>query len=79
MATDDPRITELEKAFAELRNEVAYLKKCCAQVEKWMQLEVAWSKEVTQMMRQVDWARLVTAYPGGGGANPPQTPPNWPP
>lgn len=53
-------------------------KKDIADIIKWIKLEVKWSKEVTKMLRMVDWSSLVNAFPGGGGANPPETPPDWP-
>jgi hypothetical protein len=30
------------------------------------------------MLRLVDWTQLAIDYPGAGGTNPPQTPPDWP-
>jgi hypothetical protein len=46
---------------------------------KWIKLEIKWSEEVTKMLRLIDWDALAQDYPGGGGTNPPQTPPDWPP
>lgn len=79
MATEAARIAKLEKKVAKLEKDAAKLLKCCARVEKWIKIEVAWSREVTKMLRQINWAALAAAFPGGGGANPPQTPPSWPP
>lgn len=73
------KIDALAKKVAAQKQELAALKKCCKTVEKWIKLEVKWSEEVTRMLRQVNWAQLATAYPGGPGSNPPRTPPDWPP
>ena len=74
----ETKVEKLEKELAKQKKEIATLKKCCTQVEKWVKLEVAWSTEVTNMLHQIDWARLAQDYGGGLGGNPPQTPPDWP-
>ena len=68
-----------KKAFNKLKKEHGKSKKQIAQMAKWIKAEVAWSKEVTAMLRLIDWAALAVAFPGVGGTNPPQTPPDWPP
>ncbi|HEY5547106.1 MAG TPA: hypothetical protein VIK50_13725 [Gemmatimonadaceae bacterium] len=65
--------------IAKLKKDVAKAQKDIAQIIKWIQSEVAWSAEVTKMLRMIDWAALAVAFPGTGGTNPPQTPPDWPP
>lgn len=93
MPTDAQRMTSLEKKVKKLEKEAADLKKalsavkqdiadmedCCADVIKWIKQEVAWSNEVTGIMKTINWAKLKIDYPSGGGANPPQSPPTWPP
>jgi predicted nucleic acid-binding Zn-ribbon protein len=69
----------LESDAAKFRRQFNGLLKCCDQVTEWIQQEVDWSAEVTDMLRVVNWAALATAFPGGGGTNPPQQPPVWPP
>jgi multidrug resistance efflux pump len=66
---------QLLKAKADLQDAEKEIKR----IIKWIKAEVEWSEEVTQMLRLIDWAALAIAYPGVGGSNPPQTPPNWPP
>jgi len=70
---------KLKKQLAMMAKESKGHKKCCAQVIKWIKAETEWSDEVTMMLRSVNWAKLAQAFPGGGGTNPPQTPPDWPP
>ena len=60
------------KAVGDVENDVK-------KIVKWIKLEVKWSEEVTKMLRLIDWDALAQSFPGGGGANPPQTPPDWPP
>lgn len=79
MPSVDARLKKLEKKVAKLEKDAAKMAKCCKDVEKWIKKEIAWSKEVTSMLRQIDWASLAMAFPSGGAANPPQTPPSWPP
>ncbi|MCE9602754.1 MAG: hypothetical protein K8S21_11175 [Gemmatimonadetes bacterium] len=93
MASTDAKVKKLEKKIASLEKKlaaatkagkdnkaaIAELKKCCKKVEKWIELEVAWSNDVTKMLRAVKWSALVAAYPGGPGTNPPITNPDWPP
>jgi phage shock protein A len=80
--------TDLKKAKAALKESkvnhnklkarVAALEKEQKDIIKWIKMQVAWSKEVTLMLRMIDWNALAAAYPGGGGTNPPATPPDWP-
>lgn len=95
MASPEARLKRLEKKAAKVEGALKKLKDdlktksakaSVAEVEddvkqiiKWIKLEVKWSEEVTKMLRLIDWDALAQAYPGGGGANPPQTPPDWPP
>ena len=92
MASSDAKVKKLEKKVASLEKkiaaiakagkankaEIAKLKKCCKDVEKWIEKEVQWSTEVTAMLHAVKWSALVTAYPSGPGSNPPITNPDWP-
>lgn len=87
MASIDAQVKKLEKQVAAHRKAVAREKEVSAAlrqkykaVEKWIKLEVKWSHEVTDMLRQISWKKLSADYqseqlPG----NPPQTPPDWPP
>lgn len=95
MASHEARLKRLEKKAAKVEEALKALKDnaktkaakaALADVEddvkqiiKWIKLEVKWSEEVTKMLRLIDWDALAQDYPGGGGANPPQTPPDWPP
>ena len=72
------QIDALKKKVAAQKNEIAALKKRAGQIEKWIKLEVVWTKEVTKMLRQIDWNLLRTKFPGGPGVNPPKTAPDWP-
>lgn len=92
MATIDAKVKKLEKQIASLEKslaaatkagkankaEIAKLKKCCKDVEKWIALEAKWSAEVTMMLRAVKWSALVSAFPAGAASNPPISPPDWP-
>lgn len=95
MASPEARLKRLEKKAAKVEIALKALKDNAKtkatkdalgdveddvkQIIKWIKLEVKWSEEVTKMLRLIDWDALAQAYPGGGGANPPQTPPDWPP
>ena len=95
MPSHEARLKRLEKKAAKVEDALKALKDgaktkatkdALADVEgdvkkliKWVKLEVKWSEEVTKMLRLINWDALAQAYPGGGGTNPPQTPPNWPP
>ena len=95
MASHEARLKRLEKKAAKVEEALKALKDnaktkaakaALADVEddvkqiiKWIKLEVKWSEEVTKMLRLIDWDALAQDYPGGGGANPPRTPPDWPP
>ncbi len=61
-----------------LKTRVAALEKQQAEIIEWIEMQVAWSQEVTLMLRLIDWNALAAAFPGGGGTNPPETPPDWP-
>lgn len=78
VATLEKKLAAATKAGKANKAEIAELKKCCKDVEKWIKKEVIWSTEVTKMLRAVKWSDLVAAYPGGPGANPPITNPDWP-
>ena len=91
MATIDAKVKKLEKQIASLEKslaaakagkankaEIAKLKKCCKDVERWIALEAKWSAEVTMMLRAVKWSALVAAFPPGAASNPPISPPDWP-
>lgn len=65
--------------IAALKNRVTAAEKDTAKIIKWIKLEAKWSEQVTSMLRLINWDALAKAYPGGGGTNPPQTPPSWPP
>ena len=72
-------LNRLKQRVTKLDAEVRELKRCCKDVEKWIKRQVKWNKEVTAMLRKINWAKLAQDYPGVGGTNPPQTPPDWPP
>jgi predicted RNase H-like nuclease (RuvC/YqgF family) len=81
----EKKVTSLEKklavgAKADKANkaEIAKLKQCCKDVEKWIKGEVKWSKEVTGMLRRVNWNDLEAGFPPGPGDPPPLAPPDWP-
>ena len=92
MATIPARVKKLEKKVTKLEKEVKALKKAVADhkkrivaLEKWQakinvwgKKQAAWDDEVTEMLRAVNWAALVAAFPGTGGDNPPQEGPDWP-
>jgi hypothetical protein len=69
---DDAKLKSTKAALGDVEDDVK-------KIIKWIKLEVKWSEEVTKMLRLIDWDALAQAYPGGAGANPPQTPPDWPP
>ena len=69
---DDAKLKSTKAALSDVEADVK-------KIIKWIKLEVKWSEEVTKMLRLIDWDALAQDYPGGGGANPPQTPPDWPP
>lgn len=75
----EKKIASLEKALAKEQSKVKDLESDYATVVKWIKREVAWSQQVTKMLREIDWSALKYDYPGGGGTNPPQKPPLWPP
>jgi len=78
-------VKKLKADLAKAKSDAAKLKKAVAALEKekddiikWIEDEAAWSLEVTNMLRLIDWVKLSIAFPAGGGTNPPQTPPDWP-
>lgn len=73
------RVATLEARNAALTARVKALEDFQKLAIKWMKKEAKWSEEVTDMMRQINWALLATVFDGSGGANPPQDPPTWPP
>jgi hypothetical protein len=78
-ARDKKKVLALETVSDKQKKALKDLLKCCDQVQQWIAQEIEWSNEVTDMLRQVDWASLSAAFPGAGGTNPPQQPPVWPP
>jgi hypothetical protein len=78
MASIPARVKRLEEKAVRLESDLKKQKELQKEVEAWIKAQVRWSKEVTKMLRLVNWAKLAKAYPGGGGTNPPQTPPDWP-
>lgn len=68
-----------KNALARVANDLDDSEKEIKKIIKWIKLEVKWSEDVTKMLRLINWELLATDYPGGGGTNPPQTPPSWPP
>jgi predicted RNase H-like nuclease (RuvC/YqgF family) len=86
MAGVDTRVERLEKKNVKLealakkqKAEIAALKKCCRDVERWIKLEVKWSSEVRRMLLDVDWTALRMSFKGGHRDSPPQTGPDYPP
>lgn len=73
------KVATLEKRLAKERVRSRKNEKCCLTAIKWIKKEVKWSQEVTKMLNKIDWVSLEAAHPGGGGTNPPQKPPLWPP
>ena len=69
---DDAKLKATKDALGDVEDDVK-------KIIKWIKLEVKWSAEVTKMLRLIDWDALAQDYPGVSGANPPQTPPDWPP
>ena len=72
MPTLEARIKKLEKKVAKLEKENKI-------VVKWIGAECKWSRQVTKMLHQINWAKLADAFPGVALGNPPQQPPKWPP
>lgn len=73
--------SDVTKAKAELvkaKKDLAASQKEIKAIIAWIEAQVSWSKEVTAMLRLINWADLAIDYPGAGGTNPPQTPPDWP-
>jgi hypothetical protein len=68
-----------KNALARVASDLDDAEKEIKKIIKWIKLEIKWSEEVTKMLRMINWDLLATDYPGGGGTNPPQTPPSWPP
>jgi DNA-binding transcriptional regulator GbsR (MarR family) len=70
--------TNVGKLQKDLKKDLKSVKGEIEDIIMWIKAEAKWSKEVTKMLRLIDWAALANAYPGAGGTNPPQTPPDWP-
>ena len=79
LASHTKKIDSLTKKAAKQKTELDDLKQRVKLIEKWCSLETAWTSEVTGMLHQIDWGALQTAFPGGGGTNPPKSGPDWPP
>ena len=95
MASHEARLKRLEKKAVKVEGALKKLKddaktkaaktavndveKDVKKIIKWIKMEIEWSEEVTMMLRLINWNDLATDYPGGGGTNPPATPPDWPP
>ena len=69
----------LMNTVAESKLTILYLSQRIEHLEEYATQQAAWAHEVTLMLHAINWASLATAFPGGGGANPPQTAPTWPP
>lgn len=76
---DDVKGKATKTALAKVNQDLNDVEKDIKLIQKWIKMEVQWSQQVTAMLRMIDWDLLATDYPGGGGTNPPQTPPVWPP
>lgn len=70
MPSIDAKVKKLEKEVTKLRNVVAKQTKTLTtlatfrtQATKWIELETDWTKQVTAMFHQVDWAAIVKDYP----------------
>ena len=72
-------LAKAKKAAVQAGKDLKAAKNELKDVIEWIELQVLWTQEVTQMLRMIDWAKLATDYSGAGGTNPPQTPPDWPP
>lgn len=72
-------LIKAKKAAAQAGKDLKAAKDELKEVVEWIEFQVLWSQEVTQMLRMIDWAKLAIDYSGAGGSNPPQTPPDWPP
>lgn len=82
MPSMNARVTRLEKKIVrleqKLKDQKAAHQSDMKEVVAWIKAEAKWSKEVTKMLRMIDWDALATDYGSGPGSNPPQTPPDWP-
>jgi hypothetical protein len=72
------RVKALEVANRDHKKRLTALEKWADKIAIWGADQTKWTKEVTGMLRAIDWARLSQEYNGGGSANPPQDPPDWP-
>ena len=72
-------LAKAKKAAVQAGKDLKAAKNELKEVVEWIELQVLWTQEVTQMLRMIDWAKLAIDYSGAGGTNPPQTPPDWPP
>ena len=71
-------LSKAKKDLVKANKDLAATNKQIEDIIKWIKAEAAWSAEVTKMLRLINWADLAIDYPGAGGSNPPQTPPDWP-
>jgi predicted nucleic acid-binding Zn-ribbon protein len=92
MATIPQRVKKLEAKVAKLekrlkkaetelkahKTKIKALETWKGKINVWGKQQADWTGEVTAMLRAVNWAAVVSTFPGGGGTNPPQEPPDWP-
>ena len=71
-------LAKAKKDLKKAKKDLGVSQKDIKDLIKWVEAEVKWSKEVTAMLRLINWTDLAIDYPGAGGTNPPQTPPDWP-
>ena len=76
---DNMKAKATKVSVAHVDNDLDAAKEDIKKIIKWIKLEAKWSTEVTKMLRLINWDLLSQDYPGGGGTNPPATPPDWPP
>src|SRR5688572_32936911 len=71
-------LSKAKKELVKANKNLADANKEIEDIIRWIKAEAAWSADVTKMLRLINWADLAIDYPGAGGSNPPQTPPDWP-
>lgn len=76
----ETQVAALQKQLAKQKLDTAVLKDDLKNIERWIKADVAWEKEVTDMLREINWKKLANDYPYvvQGAGNPPQSPPDWP-